>query len=252
MFSRKARNNVTAASTTTAAVILDGEAYSRSAYPGWFDGNRSIVLSVWVCTRAALVFLAIHCSGGDYRLNYVVLRGEHMKRLLCIMLFLAFTVAACGETAAPTTTGSTPAAQAATVPTQAPTDTPTQAPAPTPKLAPMPSASDLNQIIDQRDGKATDVNVNKLSDGTTGVAVDIQVNSPTQVRVEHIAYGLAQFFFGSRSDVGAINLAFHADGYTGMDDPIAGFAGVASEYKLGYDESQLWNVMGVFDANLPV
>src|SRR5260221_1973270 len=38
-----------------------------------------------------------------------------MKRLLCIMLFLALTVAACGETAqAPTQIATTPTAQAAT------------------------------------------------------------------------------------------------------------------------------------------
>src|SRR5260370_39741997 len=94
MFSRKARNNVTAASTTTAAVILDGEAYSRSAYPGWFDGNRSIVLSVWVCTRAALVFLAIHCSGGGCWSDcWFFLRG-HAKALVCTILFFAVAVGA--------------------------------------------------------------------------------------------------------------------------------------------------------------
>src|SRR5260221_9240 len=44
-----------------------------------------------------------------------------MKRLLCIILFLALTVAACGETAAPTTTSSsTPTAQATAKQTQAP------------------------------------------------------------------------------------------------------------------------------------
>jgi hypothetical protein len=62
-----------------------------------------------------------------------------------------------------------------------------------------------------------------------------------------------QFFFGTRNDVTLLNFAFHADGYTGMDDPIAGCGGVASEYSPGYGEDQLWDTMaGVFNANLPV
>jgi hypothetical protein len=144
------------------------------------------------------------------------------------------------------------ATQAPAQPTAAPTQAVQPTQAPTQQLAPLPSASDLNQLIDQRDGKATNVNVTKNADGTSNVAVDIQVNSPTQSRVEHIAYGLAQFFYGSRPDVGLINLVFHANGYTGMDDPIASCGGPAPSQWAGMDEGQLWNAMaGVFDANLP-
>lgn len=45
-----------------------------------------------------------------------------MKRSLCIILFLALALAACGETASPTTTsGTTPTAQATAAPTATPT-----------------------------------------------------------------------------------------------------------------------------------
>ena len=54
-----------------------------------------------------------------------------MKRLLCIILFLALSVAACGETAAPITTGTTPTAQDTTAPAEQATAQPTNAPTPT-------------------------------------------------------------------------------------------------------------------------
>jgi hypothetical protein len=98
----------------------------------------------------------------------------------------------------------------------------------------------------------TDVSVPTTnSDGTKNVAVDVQVNNPTQTRVKHIAYEPALFFF-QRSDVGLVNIAFHADGYTGMDDPIAGCGGLISSGGAGMDENQLWTAWtGVFDADLP-
>jgi len=55
-----------------------------------------------------------------------------MKRLLCIILFLALAGVACGEAAqAPTQIGTTPTTQAATAPAEQATAQPTQAPTPT-------------------------------------------------------------------------------------------------------------------------
>ena len=174
---------------------------------------------------------------------------------IVVIMLLAIVLVGCGEsTSVPT---AQPTAQATTAPTdtptQAPTDTPTQAPTATPtqKLAPIPSSSELSSLFSAKDGQVTDVNVTPNAAGT-GVALDIQVYSPTQTKIKHINYILMQFFFGSRNDVSALNFAFHADGYTGMDDPIAQCGGVSSEYKLGYDENQLWDALyGVFNANLP-
>ena len=157
-----------------------------------------------------------------------------------------------------------PTLQPTTAPTTKPTPIPTQKPTPTQPptqptvaptqaaTAPIPSASELSQLFSAKDGSVTNVNVNKLPDGSTGVALDVQVYNPTQTRIKHINYILMQFLFGFRSDVGALNIAYHANGYTGADDPIAQCAGVASEYSLGLDENQLWDKLGgVFNANLP-
>ena len=150
--------------------------------------------------------------------------------------------------------------QQATTPTQqaTPIEQPTQPPtqptvAPTQvATAPIPSASELSQLFSAKDGSVTNVNINKIANDSTGVALDVQVNNPTQTSVKHINYILMQFFFGSRTDVGLVNIAYHADGYTGADDPIAQCGGVSSEYSLGLDENQLWDKMqGVFNANLP-
>lgn len=115
----------------------------------------------------------------------------------------------------------------------------------------IPAASDLSQLISDTDSNVTDVNATSNSNGTSNVAVDVTVNSPTQARVKHISFELAQFFF-QRSDVSVVNFVFHATGYTGADDPIAGSGGVAPSNWPGMDESQLWDAMaGVFNANLP-
>jgi hypothetical protein len=135
--------------------------------------------------------------------------------------------------------------------TQAPTTQPTEIPtqqATTTQEAPIPSAAELSQLFSAKDGKVTDVTDN----GGGKIALDIQVYNPTQTKVKHINYLLMQFFFGARHDVTLLNFAFHADGYTGGDDPIANCGGAASEYNLGYDENQLWDAMyGAFNANLP-
>lgn len=174
-----------------------------------------------------------------------------MKHVYLLLVVLILALAACGnatsqQTAAPTQTPTEqPTEQPAQLPTEQPTVAPTQA------KAAIPSASELSQLFSAKDGKVTDVNINKIADGSTGVALDVHVNNPTQTLVKHISYILMQFFFGSRSDVGAVNIAYHADGYTGADDPIAQCAGVASEYSLGLDENQLWDKLGVFNADLP-
>ena len=138
--------------------------------------------------------------------------------------------------------------------TQAPTTQPTEIPtqqATTTQKVPIPSAAELSQLFSAKDGQVTDVNVNPNATGT-GVALDIQVYSPTQTKVKHINYLLMQFFFGARNDVSLLNFAFHADGYTGGDDPIAQCGGAASEYSLGDDENQLWTAMEcAFNADLP-
>jgi len=170
-----------------------------------------------------------------------------MKRLSLLLLAIALLLVGCGE--ATTTMPVQPTATAH--PTQAPAK-PTVKPTPTSKLAPIPSASELSQLISVRDGKVTGINTTPQANGTTGVALDIQVYNPTQTRIKHINYILMQFFFGERSDVGALNFAYHAASYTGMDDPIAQCGGVSSEYKLGYDENQLWDALyGAFNVNLP-
>lgn len=168
--------------------------------------------------------------------------------ILLVVLILA--LAACGsdttQQATTPTQQATPIEQPTQPPTQ-PTGAPTQA-----ATAPIPSASELSQLFSAKDGSVTNVNINKIANGSTGVALDVQVNNPTQTSVKHINYILLQFFFGSRTDVGLVNIAFHADGYTGADDPIAQGGGVSSEYSLGLDENQLWDKLGgVFNANLP-
>ncbi len=166
-----------------------------------------------------------------------------MKRLI-FLLALALALVGCGESQAspptpqPTVDQSTQASSDASTPVAHPT------------LAPIPSASDLDTLLSSY-GHVTNVSAPTLdANGAQGVAIDIQVDSPTQSRVRHLAFELAQFFY-QRSDIGLINLAFHANGYTGPDDPIAGCGGPAPAGWLGMDEGQLWDAMaGVFDANL--
>jgi len=169
--------------------------------------------------------------------------------LIGAIIVIIATAATVGTPLSPSSTPTTPQS-AATQPSQA--TRAVQPTTPTQKLAPLPSANDLNQLIVQQDGNATNVNITKNADGTSTVAVDVQVNTPTQTRVEHIAYGLAQYFFGSRPDVSLVNLMFHANGYTGADDPIASCGGPAPSAWVEMDESQLWNALaGAFNANLP-
>jgi hypothetical protein len=169
--------------------------------------------------------------------------------ILLVVLILA--LAACGSSPSQQATAPTP------TPTEQPTPTPTPTAKPTAKptqaaTAGIPSASEFSQLFSAKDGRVTDVSANKIADGSTGVALDVQVYNPTQTSIKHINYILMQFLFGARSDVGLVNIAYHANGYTGMDDPIASCAGVKAEYSLGYDENQLWDKMqGVFNANLP-
>lgn len=131
--------------------------------------------------------------------------------------------------------------------TQVTSDTPTSQPT----LTPIPSAHDLDTLLSSY-GHVTNVSAPTLdANGMQDVAIDVQVDNPTQSRVKHLAFELAQFFY-QRSDIGLINLAFHANGYTGPDDPIAGCGGLAPTGWTGMDESHLWDAMtGVFDANLP-
>jgi len=193
--------------------------------------------------------------------------------LLCICAASAYGSSTVATTLTPTPTATaTTAAISQAIPTDTPTIAPTDTPTPIPTLkptptqpptqptvaptqaatAPIPSASELSQLFSAKDGSVTNVNINKIANGSTGVAHDVQVNNPTQTSVKHINYILLQFFFGSRTDVGLVNIAFHADGYTGMDDPIAQGGGVSSQYSLGLDENQLWDTLGgVFNANLP-
>ena len=146
---------------------------------------------------------------------------------IVLSLILAVTLVGCGGSG----TGNSPTTQTTQQPTTAPTPKPTIQPTVAPTqaaTAPIPSASELSQLFSAKDGSVTNVNINKIANGSTGVALDVQVNNPTQTSVKHINYILMQFFFGSRTDVGLVNIAFHADGYTGADDPIAQCGGVSS------------------------
>jgi len=167
--------------------------------------------------------------------------------ILLVVLILA--LAACGSSPSQQATAPTP------TPTEQPTPTPTAKPTAKPTQAAtagIPSASEFSQLFSAKDGRVKDVSANKIANGSTGVALDVQVYNPTQTRIKHINYILMQFLFGARSDVGLVNIAYHANGYTGMDDPIANCAGVKAEYSLGYDENQLWDkLFGVFNVDLP-
>ncbi len=147
--------------------------------------------------------------------------------------------------------GDTPVATTPPQATQAATSAPTATKAPTHHSTPVPTAKELSTLFSASDGSVIAVNATANGDGTSNVAVDIQVKNPTQARVKHLNFELAQFFF-SRTDINAVNFSFHADGYTGQNDPIAGAGGPAPAGWLGMDENQLWGAMaGVFDANLP-
>lgn len=170
--------------------------------------------------------------------------------LLLTLLFGALI--ACGEsTTAQTTTTATDSQQTqdATPTDSSTTDQPT--PTPTQAESPLPSVSEVNQLLSARDGQVTALTPTQTSD-TTGLGIDVQVNNPTQARIKHINFLLFQYFLGVRSDVtGGINIYYHANGYTGADDPIASCGGVPSEYSAGLDENQLWSKMqGVFNVDL--
>jgi len=165
-----------------------------------------------------------------------------MKKCLLIVA-LSLLLAGCGEAITPM---ATPAQQGS--PTRAllvPTVTPSQL------EALIPSAASLSHLFSARDGKVTDVNVTHPN-GTTGVGLDIQVYNPTQTKVKHLNYLLMRYFFGGQTSVTILSIDFHADGYTGGDDPIASISGLASEYHLADDENSLWDAMsGAFNADLP-
>jgi hypothetical protein len=169
-----------------------------------------------------------------------------VKYCFILLFVLIISLAGCGDSQAsqPTPTPQPTIDQS----TQVTSGTPT--PATQPTLTPIPSASDLNTLLSSY-GHVTNVSSPTLdANGAQNVAIDLQVDNPTQSRVKHLCFELALFFF-QRSDIGIINIAFHANGYTGLDDPIAQCAGVAPTGWLGMDENQLWNALGVFDANIP-
>lgn len=187
-----------------------------------------------------------------------ILIGTFVVLFLIIAAIIGSVLANQGKYTQPQVTQHTqttqPASPSTAIPTTQPTSAPTQVPTahPTHQATPIPSAQELDQLISTRDGYVSDVSSPTInSDGTRNVAVDVQVNSPTQTRVKHLCFELAQYFF-QRSDISLINIAFHADGYTGLDDPIASCGSVAPAGWQSMDENQLWDaILGVFNADLP-
>jgi hypothetical protein len=183
-----------------------------------------------------------------------VLIGTFVVLFLIVAAIIGSALANQGSNTQPRVTphaqATQPASQPTTVPTSQPTNAPTQAP--TMQPTPIPSAHELDQLLSSHDGYVLAVSTPRTSsDGTQNVAVDVQVNSPTQTRVKHLCYELASFFF-QRTDIGLINIAFHASGYTGMDDPIADCSGLAPSGWESMSEDQLWTALtGVFNADLP-
>src|SRR5438876_1021515 len=118
-----------------------------------------------------------------------------------ILLLLLLTACSGSQNQQQQTTQVTqaPTTQPTEIPTQPPTEIPTQQAPTTTQGAPIPSAAEISQLFSAKDGQVTDVNVTPNATGA-GVALDIQVYSPTQTKVKHINYLLMQFFFGTRQD----------------------------------------------------
>ncbi len=82
---------------------------------------------------------------------------------------------------------------------------------------------------------------------------DVTITNPTQSRVKHVAYEILSTIM-QVSTVDGANIAFHANDYTGMDDPIASDGSVSGEVVnwAALDDNPAWNATGgIFDASLP-
>ena len=102
------------------------------------------------------------------------------------------------------------------------------------------------------DGEVTGANLTPHDGGKVGVGFDVTIKNPTQARVKHVGYEILSTVL-QVSAVDGANISFHANGYTGNDDPIAtdGAESGTVNFAALNDDNSTWTATGgIFDANL--
>lgn len=209
-----------------------------------------LILSASLLVLTGIVVLSCVSSGQSQEQQATQNIDNNNATMTASSKAIATTQTQQAQIDATTTAIASTTTQSTEIPTVATTPDPTQAP--TQKTAAIPTASDLNQLLSPVDGTVTNVGTTNNNDGIKNVAIDITVNNPTQSKIKHMSYVILTDIFQLQS-VGVVNLSFHANGYTGMDDPIASSGGVASQANwISLDENQSWNAAdGIFEVNLP-
>jgi hypothetical protein len=150
-----------------------------------------------------------------------------------------------------------------------PTSAPTVAQSPTATLTPKPTQTPVKPtatssstsaashfiklvLIAPVYGKVTNATITQAGQRKVDVGIDVTITNPTQARVKHVAYEILSTLQQVKTVDGA-NVYFHANGYTGKDDPIASDSAISGEFNwASLDDNSAWNdTAGVFHANLP-
>lgn len=169
--------------------------------------------------------------------------------LTLVVLILVLTLAACGSNDQQATQATTQPTAQVTQPTQPPA----QATSAHTASVTQPTASELIKLvqISPADGKVTAATLTPQSPGKVGVGFDVTIKNPTQSRIKHVSYEILSTVL-QVSAISIANIDFHANGYTGMDDPIASDGAVSRQVNWAtLDDNSAWDATsGVFDANL--